>query len=425
MSSPSRPPTRLDIDAARLYRSLADLKEIGSYRCERTGLTGVRRLALTDEDAAGRRLVRSWFEEAGLRVSVDEIGNVFAERAGDDPSLAPVMMGSHIDSVATGGAFDGSLGVLGALEVVRTLDDAEASTRRPLVCAFFTDEEGCRFGTDMLGSAVATGRIALAQAYANVDRDGRTVRQELERIGFLGDEPVGRRRPHAYLECHIEQGPILAAEAVDAGVVTGVQAISWHEVAIAGRSAHAGTTPIPYRRDPGLTAARVQIALREMATSGRYGDMRATVGFIRHEPGLVNVIPNRVTMTVDLRNPDDDRMAASERDLLALFQRLADDDGVEISHRQTARTAAVSFDNDVQRRIATHADARQLSNAPILSGAGHDAQEWARVCPTGMIFVPGEHDGISHNPRELSTEKQCGDGVNLLLDVAVELANAT
>lgn len=413
---------RLQIDAERLYRSLMELKEIGAYDDEATGLRGVRRIALTDADAEGRRLVVRWMRDAGLTVAIDKIGNVYGERRGTQPDLAPIMMGSHIDSVATGGAFDGALGVLGGLEVIRTLNDRGIVTRRPLVCAFFTDEEGCRFATDMLGSAVTTGRIDLGEAYAGRDRDGRTVREELARIGFLGDEDIGRRRPHAYLECHIEQGPVLRREDLDIGVVTGVQAISWHELTILGRSAHAGTTPIEYRRDPGLAAARIQLKLREMATSGRYGEMRATVGDIRHHPGLVNVIPNRVVMTVDLRNPVDELMVECERDLWRTLDEIRQQDGVEINSRQTARTPAVPFDAGLQDRIEAHARARGKAHRRILSGAGHDAQEWARVCRTGMIFVPGEHDGISHNPRELSTPQQCQDGVSVLLDVALELA---
>ncbi|NNN06698.1 MAG: Zn-dependent hydrolase [Elusimicrobia bacterium] len=413
----------LNIDGKRLYASLAELGRIGAYTDENTGIVGVNRLALTAADGAGRRLVTKWFRAAGLRVTIDKIGNVFGRRPGRDDSLAPVMLGSHIDSVPTAGRFDGCLGVLGALEVVRVLNDAKAATRRPLVVAFFTDEEGCRFGTDMLGSAAATRRIPLERAYALKDRDGLTVKDELRKIGFLGGEPVGRLRPHAYLECHIEQGPLLRHKGLDCGVVMGVQAISWQELTIVGKSAHAGTTPMSFRRDAGLAAARLDVALREMTLSGRYGrDMRAAMGAINLRPNMVNVVPSRAVCTVDLRNPSDALMAKAEADFARLCKKIAKQDRVAISSRSTAKTPHVPFDASVQALIAAQADRLGLSHEPILSGAGHDAQEWSRVCKTAMVFVPGEYDGISHNPREFSTRKQCTDGVNVLLGAAQVLA---
>lgn len=413
----------LSIDSARLQRSLSDLAAIGAYRDEVAGLTGVNRLALTDRDAAGRRQVVEWFEQAGLTVTVDAIGNVYGRRAGEDDRLAPVMTGSHIDSVPTGGAFDGALGVLGALEVVRTLDDHAIPTPRPLVIAFFTDEEGCRFGTDMLGSAIATGRIELEHGYSLTDRDGLSIRGELERIGFLGVTGVRDQKPHAYVECHIEQGPVLRAKELDIGVVTGVQAISWLELTVTGKSCHAGTTPIEYRRDPGLAAAEINVEMRRMATSGDYGEaMRATMGSIRPVPDMINVVPSRVVATVDLRNPDDSQMERAQRDLLQFCRGLEERHGIGIASRQIARTAAIPFDQSVRDVIAAKAGALGLKHESILSGAGHDAQEWAAACKTAMVFVPGEHDGISHNPREFSTPEQCQNGVNVLLHTLLELA---
>lgn len=412
------------IDAKRLYASLEELGRVGAYTDENSGLVGVNRLALTDADRDGRRLVKRWFEEAGLSVSVDAFGNCFAERAGTDPGAAPVMMGSHIDSVPTAGRFDGCLGVLGALEIIRTLNDRGIETKRPILAAFFTDEEGCRFGTDMLGSAVATGRIPLEEGYAKTDRDGIAVKSELERIGFLGSDPVGTRLPHAYLECHIEQGPVLRSKNLDLGVVTGVQAICWHELEIRGRSAHAGTTPMSYRKDPGVAAAKINLKMREMTASGAYGpDMRATMGVIRPVPGMINVVPARVVCSVDLRNPDDEAMERQEKDLIAFYKQVEKEEGVEIRWKRTAQTPRIRFDESVQRIIADAADALGLSHERILSGAGHDAQEFSRVCKTAMIFVPGEYDGISHNPREFSTEKQCADGVNAALIALTALAN--
>lgn len=414
---------RISIDGKRLYDALAALGAIGAYQDARTGLMGVNRLALTSADGEGRRHVVERMRGLGLAITIDTIGNVYGRREGKNPSLAPVMMGSHIDSVETAGRFDGCLGVLGGLEILQTLDDRGVVTQRPLVVGFFTDEEGARFGTDMLGSAVATGRLALEGAYALRDKKGISVREELVRLGFLGEAPARLSEPYAYVECHVEQGPILRAHDQDIGVVTGVQSISWHELTISGKSAHAGTTPIDLRADPGLAAARINVALREMATSGRYGDgMRATMGAFSVRPGLVNVVPNEVVCTVDLRNPDDALMRKAEADVIALYREVEQRDKVQIAWRQTARTETVRFSNDVIDRVASFASARGLRTERIVSGAGHDAQEMARLCRTGMVFVPGEYDGISHNPRELSTPEQCANGVNVMLDVVLSFA---
>ena len=412
------------VNRDRLYAELDALGRAGAYRDERSGLFGVNRLALTAADGDGRRHVVERMKDLGLAITVDRIGNVYGRRAGSDDHLAPVVIGSHIDSVPTAGRFDGCLGVLGGLEALRTLAENGIVTRRPLVVAFFTDEEGARFGTDMLGSAVATGRITLEAAYALTDRTGTSVRDALASIGFLGAADEKLAPPHAYLECHIEQGPILRARGIDIGVVEAVQAISWHELTILGKSAHAGTTPMDLRADAGVAAARVNLRLREMIASGRYGqDMRATMGAIAPYPGLVNIVPGRVVATVDLRNPSDAYMRDAERDLIAFYAEVAREERVEITWRQTARTERVPFASVVQERVAAAAAARNLSSQKIISGAGHDAQEMARVCTAGMVFVPGEHEGISHNPRELSTRDQCGNGVDVLCDVVVSFAN--
>lgn len=415
---------KITINGPRLYAALKELGRIGAYKDEATGLIGVNRLALTETDGEGRRLVVKWFKDAGLKVTVDKIGNVYARREGERNDIEPVLLGSHIDSVPTAGIFDGCLGVLGALEVVRTLNDHKLATRRPLVISFFTEEEGCRFGTDMLGSATATGRLKLAQAYELKDRDGLTVRDELEKIGFVGKAELGAVRPRAYMECHIEQGPLLRHKGMDIGVVTGVQAIAWRELTITGKAAHAGTTPMNFRKDAGVAASRINVKLREMTVSGRFGhDMRATMGAWKVGPGMVNVVPNKVVCSVDLRNPTDAHMKKAETELDAFLKQVEKDEGVEIFWRQTAKTPLVPFDRDVQALIADTADSLGFKHEPILSGAGHDAQEWSRVCPTAMVFVPGEYDGISHNPREFSTEKQCADGVNVLLNAALAFLN--
>ena len=410
------------INSARLYQRLADLGAVGAFHDARSGLQGVNRLALTAADGEGRRHVVAEMRRLGLAVSVDRIGNVYGRMEGREPALAPVMMGSHIDSVPTAGRFDGCLGVVGGLEIIETLQAQGRRTRRPLVVAFFTDEEGCRFGTDMLGSGVATGRLDLEFAYGLVDRDGLVLRDELQAIGFLGPDPALVAPPHAYLECHIEQGPILAAAGTELGVVTGVQGISWQELTILGRSAHAGTTPMALRHDAGVAAARLNLGMRDMTESGRYGQLRATMGAIAPYPGLVNIVPGRVVCSVDLRNPIEGLLQAAEADFAALLDEVARREGVEIQARQTARTPPIDFDPGIQVRVAAAATAMGLRHEPIISGAGHDAQEFARICPTGMVFVPGEFEGISHNPRELSTAEQCGRGIEVLYRVAVDLA---
>lgn len=415
----------LSIRRGRLYESLDLLGRIGAYTDARTGLRGVNRLALTAADGEGRRQVVAWMREAGLTVTVDRIGNVYARRAGQRPDLAPVMMGSHIDSVETAGRFDGCLGVLGGLEVIRTLNDFDVKTNRPIVLAFFTDEEGSRFGTDMLGSAVATGRIPLNQAYELRDRDGKRVVDELTAIGFKGEESERLAPPHVYLECHVEQGPVLRSEGYQLGVVTGVQAIGWHALTLVGKSAHAGTTPMNLRADPGVAAARINLKLREMIKSGKYGDMRATMGALHAHPGLVNVVPAEVKCTVDLRNPDDEAMRRMENDIAGYSVLLASEENVQLTWKRTARTDCVPFAQEVRDRIAASMKSRGRKFREIVSGAGHDAQEMARITRAGMIFVPGEFDGISHNPRELSTEEQCGHGVDVLLDVAMSFAEET
>lgn len=411
----------LRVDSERLYASVQALGRIGAYRDAETGLKGVNRLALSAADGEARRQLVARMVELGLEVEVDPIGNVYGLRPGSDPALAPLLIGSHIDSVPTAGKFDGCLGVLSGLEIVRVLRDADLAPRRSLVVSFFTEEEGCRFGTDMLGSAVATGRIGLQEAYALRDRDGVSVREALEAIGFLGGAPLHRPTPRAFLELHIEQGPVLAAGAHEVGVVSGVQAIRWQEVQITGRSAHAGTTPMNLRRDAGLAAARVNVALREMCASGAYGGMRATCGVTQALPGRINIVPASCRLSVDLRNLEDQAMAAVVRDLEALYTRIESEEGVHIERRVTAETGTVAFDPALRGSIDGAAARLGLDRLELVSGAGHDAQEWARLCPAGMVFVPGENEGISHNPREYSSPEQCAAGANVLLQVALEL----
>ena len=413
----------LRVDRQRLWASLMELREIGAYDDQATGLRGVRRLALTDADAEARRRCVHWMVDAGLQVRVDRIGNVYATRPGRDPSLPCVLMGSHIDTVATGGAFDGTLGVLGGIDVMRTLNDAGVQTLRNVEVGFFTEEEGVRFGTDMLGSAVTAGRIPLDHAYKLTDDDGNTVKDELARIGFDGDVDERRPIPHAYIECHIEQGPILAEAGVDIGIVEGVQSISWQRLTIRGEAAHAGTTPISSRHDAGLVAALVVVEARRMCDSGEFGQLRATVGNLAIAPGQTNVIPHEATLTLDLRNPDDELMSAAEQHLAGHLDALAAEHGVDIASERMAKTTVVPFHPGIQDVLAATADDLSLPFVRVMSGAGHDAQEIAAICPTAMVFVAGEYDGISHTPREYSNPDACGNGIDVLANAVLRLAN--
>jgi N-carbamoyl-L-amino-acid hydrolase len=275
----------------------------------------------------------------------------------------------------------------------------------------------------MLGSAVTAGRIPLDQAYKLTDADGKTVEQELVRIGFDGDAHELRPIPYAYIECHIEQGPILADAGVDVGIVEGVQSISWQRLTVAGEAAHAGTTPIDSRHDAGLVAAAVVVELRRMCDSGDFGRLRATVGNIDIGAGQTNVIPQRATITVDLRNPDDELMTAAEQHLADYVETLAEAHGVTTTWERMAKTAVVSFDAGIQEVLAATADDLSLPYVRAMSGAGHDAQEIAAICPTAMVFVAGENGGISHNPREYSNPDACGNGIDVLANAVLRLAD--
>jgi N-carbamoyl-L-amino-acid hydrolase len=415
---------QVHVDGGRLWRRLMELAEIGAYDDPATGLRGVNRPTLSDADVLARKTLMAWMEAAGLAVRIDRVGNIYGRREGADPDASPVLTGSHIDTVATAGAFDGCLGVLGALEVIRTWNDRGIVTRRPVEVACFTEEEGGRFGTDMLGSAVAAGRIPLDDARNLEDAQGHTLGAELDRTGFAGAVPERLPAPHAYVECHIEQGPTLGAQGLDVGVVTGTQGISWQEITIRGRAAHAGATPTELRADAALAAAAAVVHLREMAESAEYGQLRATVGQLRVSPNVVNIIPAEAVLTVDLRNPDDQQMHRAESALQSFLRDLAEADlGLTVSTRRLARTAYVGFDPRLQRLIGRVADGLGLSHTALLSGAGHDAQELASLCPTGMIFVRGEHEGISHTPREYSTPEACAQGIDVLGGTLLLLAD--
>ncbi len=403
---------RIDID--RLMNRLAALAEIGKLPGG-----GVCRLALGDEDRVARDLVVSWMRALGLAVAIDRMGNVVAVRAGLEDG-EPVMMGSHIDTVRTGGLYDGSLGVLAALEVIQCLDDAGIATRRPVAAAFFTNEEGVRFTPDMMGSLVHQGGMDVEEALATVGADGTTVGDNLRRIGYPGDIPCGERRAHAFVELHIEQGPVLEREGVTIGCVEGVQGISWTELTIAGTSNHAGTTPMSMRHDAGYAAAAIAVFARGLAAEIGHGQV-ATVGALALAPNLVNVVANRAEMTVDLRNTDDTLLQRAETRLQAFADEIATSEGVEIGRRRLVRFAPVDFDPNMVGLVESRANALGYSTRRMPSGAGHDAQMFARNCPTAMIFVPSA-GGISHNVEEYTAPADIEAGANVLLQVVLAKA---
>jgi len=404
----------LGIDAARLMDRLTALGRVGALPGG-----GVCRLALTEADRQGRELVVGWMKDLGLAVTVDRIGNVTGLRPGTEDG-PPVVIGSHIDTVATGGIYDGALGVLAGLEVINALNDAAIRTRRPLAVAFFTDEEGARFHPDMMGSAVLSGRLELAEALATIGIDGAVLGDELARIGYAGDAPVGAIAAHCYLELHIEQGPVLDAEGVAIGAVTGVQGIYWTEYRFTGQTNHAGTTPMSARRDAGYVAARLAVEARRVALDVG-GAQVATVGRLGVTPGLTNVVPGTALLTTDLRNTDGDALDAADARLRAFAAEAAAAEGVELDIRTLARFAPVAFDPTLVGLVEDTARGLGHSVKRMPSGAGHDAQMFAPHCPTAMIFVPNR-DGVSHNVTEHAEPAHIATGAEVLLRVALEKA---
>ncbi len=416
------------IDGSALHERLAELASIGAIE----GTDGACRLALTDEDRAGRDLVVTWMRDLGMTVSIDGIGNVVATDTSSVPDvvgfkndsngdgLAPVMCGSHIDTVRTGGRYDGNLGVLAGLSVVEAVQRAGFTTRRPLAVGFFSDEEGSRFPPDMLGSLVYTGAMAVEEALDIVGVDGAVVGKELDRIGYRGSAPCPGSPPHAFVELHIEQGPILDAEDIAIGVVTGVQGISWTEITIAGQSNHAGTTPMNMRHDAGWAASRVAVFVHELAAE--FGPPQiATVGRMELRPNLVNVVAAEAVLTVDMRNTDDKLLCEAEDRLAVFLKQLAAESGTSITARRLARFEPVEFHPDMVLRVEQVAADLGYSQRRLCSGAGHDAQMFAPICPTSMIFVPS-WEGISHNPFEHTDPEYLEAGANVLLQVMLSLA---
>jgi beta-ureidopropionase / N-carbamoyl-L-amino-acid hydrolase len=403
----------LKIDAQRLWDTLMETARFGA-----TAKGGIKRLSLSDED----KKVRDWFKAAaeavGCTVTVDEVGNMFARRPGRNPGLAPLCMGSHLDTQPTGGKFDGTLGVLGALEAMHTLHESDYETNASIEIVNWTNEEGARFAPAMLASGAFAGVFTADFARARTDRDGKTFGEELERIGYRGPEKAGGHAIGATFELHIEQGPILENEDKMIGVVTGVQAMRWYEVTVTGQDAHTGATPMHLRRNALLGAARVINAVDAIAHAFA-PDAVGTVGLIESKPNSRNVIPGEVFFTIDLRHRDDeglDRMEARFRGTLAAILaplRLAYDEKMIWS------SPAVGFAPQLIECVRRAAAKAGFATRDIVSGAGHDAVYASRVAPTTMIFVPC-HEGISHNEAESTTLEQCAAGAQVLLDAVLE-----
>lgn len=408
--------TGQSIDAARLLGRIRTLGEIGRDADGR-----LIRLAASDTEKLGRDRFVAWIEGAGLQVAVDRIGNIFGIWKPDSVTdNAPLMLGSHIDTVIGAGIYDGCYGTLSGLEVIETLRAEGLTPSRPIVVAAFTNEEGVRYAPDMMGSLVYAGGLDVDTALATIGTDGTILGDELERIGYAGERQPGFSRPHAYIELHIEQGPVLEREGIRLGAVEHLQGISWQKVVITGDANHAGTTPISMRRDAGHAAARVVTFLRDRAQASNTPTV-ATVGCMRFEPDVINVIPSRATFTVDLRDPDEERLREEEAALATFLDRLSAEEQVGVSVERLARFEPVKFDQNIVRLIEEAARERGLACRRMTSGAGHDAQMIARIAPSAMIFVPSI-GGISHNPKEYTDDEDLVAGANILLDVVRRLA---
>ncbi|RTL44460.1 MAG: Zn-dependent hydrolase [Burkholderiales bacterium] len=407
--------TQLRINGPRLWASLMELAQIGA-----TDKGGVCRLTLTDLDKQGRDLVTRWAREAGMTVTIDQIGNGFMRRPGRNNSLPPIMTGSHIDTQPTGGKFDGNYGVLAGIEVVRTLNDHGIETEAPIEVAFWTNEEGSRFVPVMMGSGVFAKAFTLEHAYAATDTEGKTVKGELERIGYIGDQVPGDHPIGAYFETHIEQGPVLEDHDKTIGVVTGVLGIRWYDCVVTGMEAHAGPTPMALRKDALQVAT--QLMQEVVACAHRHPPHgRGTVGMVQVHPNSRNVIPGRVKFSIDLRNATDALCEAMDADIRAVAAKLSAESGLSIEITPVSAYPAQPFHADCIAAVQEAADALGYSNMPAVSGAGHDAVYMARLAPAGMIFIPCK-DGISHNEIEDAKPEHIEAGCNVLLQAMLARA---
>lgn len=409
------PGENLRINGDRLWDSIHEMAQIGP------GVAGgSNRQTLTDDDAKGRALFQKWCDEAGLSMGVDQMGNMFHRREGTDPDALPVYVGSHLDTQPTGGRYDGVLGVLAGLEIARTLNDLNIKTKHPIVVTNWTNEEGTRFAPPMLASGVFADMHTQDWAYARKDADGKSFGEELERIGWRGEEEVGTRKMHAFFELHIEQGPILEAEGVDIGVVTHGQGLSWTEITITGKDSHTGSTPMPMRKNAGLAMARVLEKVDEIALSHAPHAVGAA-GHIDVFPNSRNVIPGKAVFTVDFRSPILDEISDMETRLKADAKKVCDNMGLEVTFEKVGGFDPVEFDEGCVRAVRNASERLGYSHRNIISGAGHDACWINRVAPTAMVMCPCM-DGLSHNEAEDITREWSTAGAEVLFHAVVETA---
>lgn len=411
----SAPGENLKINGDRLWDSLMEMAKIGP------GIAGGNnRQTLTYEDAAGRALFQSWCEAAGMTMGVDTMGNMFATRAGTDPDALPVYMGSHLDTQPTGGKYDGVLGVLGGLEVIRTLNDLDIKTKHPIVVTNWTNEEGTRFAPAMLASGVFTGRHSQDWAYDRVDADGKRFGDELQRIGWVGDEEVGARKMHAMFELHIEQGPILEAEGKDIGVVTHGQGLRWIECTVTGKESHTGSTPMPMRKNAGRGLARITELVHEIAMKHQPNAVGA-IGHVDVYPNSRNIIPGKVVFTIDFRSHLQEVIDAMLAEFSEKAPKLCEEIEVGLDWEIVGQFDPPAFDEGCVSAVRDAAERLGYSHMDIVSGAGHDACWINDVAPTAMIMCPCV-DGLSHNEAEEISKPWAAAGTDVMLHAVLETA---
>ena len=408
----------LKINGTRLWDSLMEMAKIGP------GIAGGNnRQTVTDEDGEGRALFQQWCEAAGCTMGLDQMGNMFAHRAGTDPDALPVYVGSHLDTQPTGGKYDGVLGVLSGLEIIRTLNDLDIKTKHPIVVTNFTNEEGTRYAPAMLSSGVFAGLHTQDWAYDRVDAEGKKFGDELKRIGWRGDEETGARKMHAFFELHIEQGPILEAEGKEIGVVTHGQGLSWTQITIHGKDSHTGSTPMPMRKNAGLAMSRILCKVEEIAMSHAPHAVGAA-GHIDIYPNSRNVIPGKAVFTVDFRSPDLAVIEDMEARLRVETKAICDEMGMEFEIEKVGGFDPVAFDETCVNAVRTAAEKLGYSHMNLISGAGHDACWINRVAPTAMIMCPCV-DGLSHNEAEEISPEWAAAGTDVLLHAVLETAQVT
>ena len=405
----------LKLDGDRLWQSLMDMAKIGP------GVAGGNnRQTLTDEDAEGRELFKKWCLKENLKMGLDSMGNMFAERPGSEPDLLPVYVGSHLDTQPTGGKYDGVLGVLGALEMVRTLNDLNIKTRRPIVIVNWTNEEGTRFAPPMMASGVFAGMHTQDWAYGRTDADGKKFGDEIQRIGWVGDEKVGARKMHAFFELHIEQGPILEAENKDIGVVTHGQGLNWLQVTLTGRESHTGSTPMPMRLNAGLGMARITELVHTIAMKNQPEAVGA-VGHCDVYPNSRNIIPGKCVFTIDFRSPSFDTQESMEKELREGAENIAKELNLELEIEKAGHFDPVAFDENCVAAVRNAAERLGYSHRNLISGAGHDACWINKVAPAAMVMCPCV-DGLSHNEAEDISKDWASAGANVLFQAVLETA---